>query len=416
MKVLHFSTSDVVGGAARAAFRLHHGLVDSGVHSRMLVQTKYGTDPLVAGSDTHMGRLFATLKYAVDSMPALFIRRGRGATFSPAIFPDRIACYAAGIAPDIIHLHWIAGGFLRIETLSDLNRPIVWTLHDMWPFTGGCHYDGGCSRYTDSCGCCPELKSTIGNDLSRHIWQRKAKAWRGVPMTIIAPSRWMAECAAASSLFSEADIRVIPNGINTALFRPSDRSIARGILGLPLDRRLILFGAMSPTGDPRKGFQHLLPAIKELANNGWGERVELLVYGESNSKKLPDFGMKIRYMGQVSDDAALALLNAAADVLVAPSTQDNLPNTVMEAMACGTPVVAFKIGGMVDMIDHRETGWLAHPFDHKDLARGIVHVIDDVNHREEMGVHAREKIVREYAENIVARRHIDLYEEIMRCN
>lgn len=416
MKVLHLSTSDIDGGAARAAFRLHQGLLGSGVRSQMLVQTKYGKDSLVSGSDTQIGRFVSKLKYVVDSMPAIFSRRSRGATFSPANFPDRVARHTSGIAPDIIHLHWIAGGFMRIETLSHLNGPIVWTLHDMWPFTGGCHYGGECIRYSGSCGCCPELNSSAENDLSRRIWKRKSRAWRGVPMTIITPSHWMAECATASSLFSEADIRVIPNGINTTLFHPSDRSIARNILGLPQDRRLILFGAMSPTGDLRKGFKYLLPAIKDLANNGWGESAELLVYGGSQSGKAPDFGMKTRYIGQVSDDSTLVLLNVAADVLVAPSIQDNLPNTVMEAMACGTPVVAFRIGGMPDMISHGETGWLAHPFDHKDLARGIVYVIENVSRREEMGIHAREKIVRDYAERIVARRHIDLYEELLGWN
>ncbi|OGU15536.1 MAG: hypothetical protein A2076_12775 [Geobacteraceae bacterium GWC2_53_11] len=412
MKVLHLSTSDMTGGAARAAFRLHRGLVESGIHSRMLVQNKSGTDTLVAGSDTRWGRYLAMLKYTVDSLPAIISRRGRGATFSPALFPDRIARHVAGIAPDINHLHWIAGGFMKVETLPHLHGPLVWTLHDMWPFTGGCHYSSECSRYTDSCGCCPALGSSAEDDLSRRIWQRKARAWRALPLTLITPSRWMAECAAMSSLFSEADIRVIPNGINTTLFHPGDRSMARKILGLPLDRRLILFGAMSPTSDPRKGLQHLLPALKDLANNGWGERAELLVYGGSLSEKTPDFGIKARPMGQVSDET-LVLLNCAADVLVAPSTQDNLPNTVMEAMACGTPAVAFKIGGMPDMIDHGESGWLAHPFDHKDLARGIIHVIENAGHREKMGKQARKKIVREYAENIVARRHINLYEELL---
>jgi len=158
--------------------------------------------------------------------------------------------------------------------------------------------------------------------------------------------------------FSDVTIKIIPNAINTMLFHPGDRLIARKILGLPLDRDLILFGAMSPTSDPRKGFQHLLPAIKELANNGWGERAELLVYGESLSVKMPDFGMKLRSMGRVSDDV-LVLLNVAADVFVAPSRQDNLPNTVMESLACATPVVAFNIGGMPDMIEHKKmAGWL----------------------------------------------------------
>lgn len=414
MKILHLSTNDAIGGAARAAFRLHRGLVGCGVHSSMLVQTKYSNDPLVSGSDTQIGRLVSIFKYLVDSTPAIVNRCGRGATFSPAILPDRILRYATRVAPDIVHLHWISGGFMRIETITDLDRPIVWTLHDMWPFTGGCHYDGECCRYTGSCGYCPELKSVANDDLSWRIWQRKVKAWRGVPMTIITPSRWMARCAASSSLFSEADIRVIPNGIDTSLFQPGDRSMARKTLGLPLDQRLILFGAMSPTSDPRKGFQHLLPAIRDLANNGWGENTELLVYGGGSSKEMPDFGMKAHYMGSVNDDTTLSLLNVAADVVVAPSVQENLSNTVMESMACGTPVVAFKIGGMVDMIDHCESGWLTHPFNHKDLARGIAYVIENDRRRERMGMHARKKIVREYAENIVARQHINLYEELLK--
>lgn len=413
MKVLHLSTSDINGGAARAAFRLHRGLLESGVHSRMLVQNKYGNDSFVTGSGSQLGRLVALLKYAVDSMPAILSRGSRGATFSSAILPDRLARNAARIAPDLIHLHWIAGGFIRIETLSHLNMPLVWTLHDMWPFTGGCHYGGECNRYTGSCGCCPELRSTVENDLSRRIWQRKAKAWQRVPMVIITPSHWMAECARASSLFAEADIRVIPNGINTTLFQPVDRSSARKKLGLPQDRLLILFGAMSPAGEHRKGFQYLQSALRELAANGWGERAELLVYGAKPPEKTPDFGMKARYMGQVSDDGVLRLINSAADVFVAPSIQDNLPNTVMEAMACGTPVVAFRIGGMPDMIDHGETGWLASPFDHKDLARGIIHVLENVGSDNKMGMRAREKTVGCFSEMITAQRHLDLYRELL---
>lgn len=417
MKVLHLSTTDMEGGAALAAFRLHQGLLGSGVRSRMLVQNKYGKDPSVTGPVTRVGRLVALMKYLVDSLPVKCSRRGsRGATFSPAIFPDRLARRTAAMAPDLIHLHWIAGGFMRLETLSQLKRPVVWTLHDMWPFTGGCHYSGACSRYAGSCGCCPELGSSVENDLSRRIWQRKDRAWRGVPLTIVAPSRWMAQCAKASSVFSEADIRIIPNGIDTTLFRPGDRSSARQALGLPQDRRLILFGAMSPTGDPRKGFSRLLPAIRELAGSGWGDCAELLIYGADDAQPKPDFGLKARYLGRVSAQEEMALLNAAADVVVAPSLQDNLPNTVMEALACGTPVVAFGIGGMVDMIDHCKTGWLADPFSHEDLARGIVYVTEDAGRREEMGRAAREKVMRNYALEIVARSHLELYAQLLQCS
>ncbi len=409
MKVLHLCSTDVVGGAALAAYRLHQGLSKGGTGSQMLVQNKYGQDPSVFGSSSWAGRQLAVAKYLVDASPAILSRRGRGATFSPASFPDRLPDEVARITPDLVHLHWICGGFVKIETLARLNRPIVWTVHDMWPFTGGCHYSGACRRYTGSCGCCPELGSDAENDLSRRVWQRKERAWRNLSITLVAPSRWMARCVGESSIFSRAEVMVIPNGIDTALFAPIDRSLAREMLGLPLDRKLILFGAISPTADLRKGFGHLLPAIKELASNGWGATTELVICGSDQSSPRPDFGMRARCIGHVSSQEKIALLNAAADVVVAPSVQDNLPNTVMEALACGTPVVAFRIGGMIDMVDHGKSGWLADPFDCGDLARGIMHVIGDAGRRAEMGRAAREKTMREFEIGNVARRYQELY-------
>lgn len=413
MKVLHLSTTDVEGGAARAAYRLHRGLLGCGVESRMLVQTKYGSDPLVSGAGTTIGRNAALLKYLADSLPVMLSRRRRGATFSPAGLPDRLAGKAAGMAPDLLHLHWTAGGFLRVETVGEFTAPVVWTLHDMWPFTGGCHYSAGCTRYTGSCGCCPQLDSSIEKDLSRRIWARKKRAWRQVPLTVIAPSRWMADCAKASSLFGTADIRVLPNGIDTTLFRPCSQTKARETLRLPQDKRLILFGAMDPTGDPRKGFQHLRHACRDLAGEGLAGSVELVVYGATPAGTPPDLGLKAHYLGRVTDDTTMALLYSAADVFVASSLEDNLPNTVMEALACGTPAVAFRVGGIVDLIEQGETGWLAEPFDHRELARGIVYLLEDALRRIAMGRRAREGVVRRFASEVVARRHLDLYQELL---
>jgi len=413
VKILHLSTTDREGGAALAANRLHRGLLGCQVDSRMLVQSKLGSDPTVTGSETALGRLAARVRYQLDSLPALISRRRRGTTFTPALLPDRLAGQIAGIAPDLVHLHWVAGGFLRLENLARFNRPLVWTLHDMWPFTGGCHYCGACRGYTGSCGFCPELDSSRESDLSRRIWRRKARAWRDLPLTIVAPSRWMAQCARESSLFAGARITVLPNGIDTSLFQPGDRRAAREILGLPQDRRLVLFGAMSPTAEPRKGFGHLRAALGELGAQGWGDRTELVVYGASDARHRPDFGLPTRYVGHVSDQARMALLNVAADLVVAPSAQDNLPNTVLEALSCGTPVVAFSIGGMPDLIEHGVTGWLCQPLDHQDLARGIAQVIGDPALRQTLGQQARAKVEREFSESLVARRHLELYEKLL---
>ena len=412
MKVLHLSARDIEGGAARAAYRLHRGLLNYDVYSRMHVQFKCDVDPLISGLEGRIGRFFAEISYLADSIPVFYSRYKRGNTFSPAILPDRVIRHVEMIAPDIIHLHWISGGFIRLETIPALKYPIVWTFHDMWPFTGGCHFSGECIRYSGSCGLCPELSSKREDDLSRKIWRRKAHAWQELPLTIIVPSLWMAQCVRMSSLFSQVETNVIPNCIDIKIFRPQSALKAREILGLPCDRQLILFGAMSPR-DPRKGFRHLLPAIKDLVKNGWGETTELIIFGTDKSRTKPDFGMKAYYMGHVCDEHTMALLYTAADVFVAPSIQDNLPNTVMEALACGTPVVAFNTGGMPEMIDHRETGWLAHPFDYRDIAKGIIHVIEDVERREIMGRLAREKVVRNYAEDIVIRQHMKLYDSLV---
>jgi len=303
---------------------------------------------------------------------------------------------------------------MRIETIPRLQFPIVWTLHDMWPFTGGCHYSSDCQKYTESCGVCPVLRSTSEIDLSRSVWRRKDSAWRDVNLTIITPSNWMAKCAADSSLFTERDIRVIPNPINTDVFRAdTDKFVARTSLGLPIDRDLILFGSMDATSDARKGFAQLKSSLHLLSKAGWGSRAELVVFGAEEPLVKPEFGMRTTYMGNLNDEIMIARLYCAADVFVAPSIQDNLPNTVMESLACGTPVVAFNIGGMSDMIEHEKTGWLSPPFDSNDMAQGIASILSDHDRRGPMANRARLKAEREYSEKVVANRHLSLYQELL---
>ena len=177
----------------------------------------------------------------------------------------------------MINLHWINGGYLKIGTIAKFKKPIVWTLHDMWAFTGGCHYNVDCTNYTTSCGNCPQLHSHKETDLSRWIWKRKARAWQNLNLTIVTPSHWLAKCAASSSLLKNVRIEVIPNGLDTKQYKPIEKSLARSILGLPEDKQLILFGAMSATSDPRKGFNFLQSALQNLSQSGWGEQVELVV-------------------------------------------------------------------------------------------------------------------------------------------
>jgi glycosyltransferase involved in cell wall biosynthesis len=212
-------------------------------------------------------------------------------------------------------------------------------------------------------------------------------------MTVIAPSRWMATLARESALLRRCRIETIPNGIDTAVFKPIDRRIAREILNLPLDRRLVLFGAMRATSDRRKGFEYLKAALDRIAVGPLRHVVELVVFGATAPRSPERFGLKTHYVGQINDEVALALLYASADAFVAPSRQDNLPNTVMEALACGTPCVAFRVGGLPDMIVDRENGYLAEPFVADDLAAGIIWLLEDEDRALRLSTNARETAV-----------------------
>jgi glycosyltransferase involved in cell wall biosynthesis len=414
MKVLMLNTYDEWGGAAKAAFRLNRGLQSIGVDSRLLVQCKTSDAKDVIGRKGPVARIAYGLRTVVGTMPVRLYPNKPVYNFSPALMPDGLAGKVAGIAPDIVHLHWLGAGFMRVETLSRLKKPLVWTLHDSWAFTGGCHMPYECVRYRETCGSCPVLGSRHEKDLSRWVWRRKKKAWRSQDLTLVTPSRWLAECAKTSSLFSNVRIEVIPNGLDLSTFKPIDKELARKQLGLPQHKKLILFGGIGSTSDPNKGFQFLLPALRSLAAKGWEQDAELMVFGSSEPDNAPTFGMKANYLGRLRDDARLALLYSAADVFMAPSMQENLPYTVMESMACGTPCVAFNQGGMSDLIDHEVTGYLAQPFEEDDLAKGIERFLKNDETRQEASFRCRRKIEDMFAFEKVAGRYVELYRTILK--
>ncbi len=413
MKILLLNTSDISGGAARAAYRLHRGLQTIGVDSQMLVQNKTSDDRTVNSPQTKPGKGWAKVRPTLNAIPLQFYRQRDRAPYSVQWLLERIAPKIAQINPDIINLHWICGGYLQIETLAKFNKPIVWTLHDMWAFTGGCHYSQECDRYTKSCGTCPQLYSNIDWDLSKWVWQRKAKAWKNLDLTIVTPSEWLAKCAKASSLFQDLPIKVIPNGIDTQKYKPVDKQLAKKLIGLSPDKQFILFGAVGATSDSRKGFHLLLPALQKLKYSQKQDQIELVIFGSSQPNNPPDFGFKVHYLGRFYDDISLALLYAAADVFVAPSIQDNLANTVMEALACGTPCVAFNIGGMPDMIEHKQNGYLAQSFEVEDLAEGIKWILADRQRHYKITQVARNKVEQCFTLEIQAQKYSKLLKSIL---
>lgn len=412
MKPLILSTSDR-GGAGRAAHRLHQGLRGTGIESQMLVQDKVGDDATVIEPSNKVNKGIAKLKPTLDKLPLQLYQQRDRTTYSVQWLPDKIATQVARFNPDIVNLHWINEGFVQIETLAKLNKPLVWTLHDMWAFTGGCHYNQECDRYTNSCGACPQLHSNKNWDLSRWIWERKAKAWQDLKLTIVTPSQWLAKCAISSSILQNQKIKVIPNGLETQTYKPIERHLARKILNLPDNKQLILFGAMNATSDLRKGFHLLQLALKSLHQSACAEQFELVVFGASQPVVETNFNFKTHYLGKLSDDISLTLIYSSADVFIAPSIQDNLPNTVMESLACGTPCVAFNIGGMSEMIEHQKNGYLAQPLNTEDLAQGIFWVLENRDRYQKLAHRSREKVEQEFTLELQAKRYLSLLKEVL---
>jgi glycosyltransferase involved in cell wall biosynthesis len=411
MKILMLNTFDEGGGAARAATRLLTGVRGLGIDADLLVQFKFGSASNVICNKSHLRNMTRRLKLFLGLLPVRIYPKRPELNFSPALIPDKLPAEISEINPDIIHLHWLGAGFLSVETLGRLDMPLVWTLHDSWPFTGGCHVPYDCVRYRRRCGACPVLGSAREKDLSRWTWNRKQKAWRDLNLTLVAPSRWLADCARSSSLFRDVRVEVIPNGLDTGMFQPGNKAECRDLLGLTKDKRIILFGAVQGTIDPNKGFHLLKPALQALGKDS--SDMLALVFGDSSSVEMPDLGMPVISRGIVHDDRTLAAIYSAADVFVAPSMLENLPNTVMEAMACGTPCVAFRQGGVPELVDHEMTGYLAQPYDADDLARGIAWVLEDRGRREELSIRARRKVESQFQQEQVAQQYLNLYAEIL---
>ena len=266
-----------------------------------------------------------------------------------------------------------------------------------------------CEGYKKCCGNCKVLASDKENDLSQRIHNRKAKVFGKLEnLTIIALSRWLATCAESSELLKDKHIMCLANPIDTEVFSPFDKLHARKLLNLPIDKKLILFGAMGATSDPRKGFSELSQALTLLKRDD----VELVVFGSSKPKTSQDFKYKTHYLGSLHDDVTLKVLYSAADVMVVPSLQENLSNAIMESLACGTPVIGFDIGGNSDLIGHQINGYLAKPFDSDDLAKGIEWILNAKNY-DQLCENAREKVVTTFDCQLVAKQYIEIYQHII---
>lgn len=372
MKILHISNSDIKGGAARAAYSVHKAQRYVGIDSTMLVQKKTGNDESVVQSTKSETAMF--LRRAVDYAFIKFLSKKQYGRFSFPYYGTDKSLNPLVKEADILNLHWINEGYFSFDTflkLAKLNKPIVWSLHDMWAFTGGCHYTGGCDKFQNGCGECPALVFSGTNDFSKKIFDRKREVFRKLNFTIAASSKWLADEAGKSPLFADTRIVVQPTPVDVGTFKPIETYKAREAFNLPKEKKLVLFVAMT-VSDKRKGFHLLKEALKKIKRAD----TELLILGSADEELTADLPFKANMLGRLSDKNQIAKCYASADLFAAPSLEDNLPNTVLESLACGTPVAAFNIGGMPDMIDHNATGYLAEPSSIDDLANGMAAILE----------------------------------------
>lgn len=421
MKVVTLSTKDSFGGAARVAFRLHEEINNLGVENLLLVNNKRTDSPTVRlASDFHDPLGHIEGKMMLLSLRYKESKRKRNWARYPDMQNKILSDIALSLLKnaldkipfDLIHMHWVGESYVDFTEFKSVKKPIIWTLHDCFSFTALCSYFEDCEKYKTHCGACPQLGSSKEKDFSYKVFEIKQERYSTLDFHIVTPSKWLAKAASESVLLRKYPISVIPNGLDTLVFKPEDKIEAKKSLSLQIGKKTILFGGISVMGDPRKGGNLLKEALRILASSEVAYDIELLIFG-AEQKNSEDFGFATKYLGYIADEEELCRAYNAADVMIVPSTHENLPNTILESLSCGTPVVAFDIGGNPDMIDHLENGYLAVPYDTADLAYGIKFCLSN-NTNNSLGLNARQKVLDNFRIEDVAKRYIELYNEILK--
>jgi glycosyltransferase involved in cell wall biosynthesis len=366
------------------------------------------------------GKITAAIPILAERYLAQWLTKASKTPFSIEFFGFNLHKHPLVKSADIIHIHWVNHGFLNAKSLANLallDKPVIWTFHDSNAFTGGCHVRYDCENFHRQCGNCPQLKWPGDNDLSHQNWKRKQKAYSKLHFQIIAPSRWMAQSVKDSSLMAIRKINVIPNTLDINTFKPYSKKEAKQILKINPDKFVILSGFMPSKNDKHKGTQYLIEALKELSARVEidNEQIEMVVFGNKNEDTAALMPFKTTYLGTINKDEYLAKCYSAADVFVAPSLEDNLPNTVMEALACATPVVAFHTGGIPDMVSHLHNGYLADYQSSTDLADGMEWLMFH-DSAVDVQKEARHRILQHFSPQVVANKHLDLYEKVLSEN
>ncbi len=415
MKIALINTSDLQGGAAIACYRLGEALEKSNeVSVKMVVKEKTSHSSFVINSNpSTLSEKLGKLNFALEK--ATFLRyesnKSMRFLFSHPNFGQDISTIPEIKEADILHFHWINKGFLSfssLEKLIALNKPIIWTLHDMWPFTGGCHYSASCKNYQDTCGNCFLLKNPKSNDISSKIWNKKKALYSEANLHIITCSAWLRGIASSSTLFNNLKVSNIPNTIDLNLFKPKAKAKETKA------KSTILFQAMN-INDKRKGLKYFIEALQIIENEHleFSKSIKLVIFGKNGSSQIDDLTFDVDYLGVLNTQQEIINAYHQSDVFVIPSLEDNLPNTIMEAMACGVPVVGFETGGIPEMVNHKKTGFIASQKNSRELAEGIMWTLENKERGIELSHNSRSKATKEYAHKVIANQYIEVYKSVL---
>ena len=415
MRVLIINTSERIGGAAIAANRLMEALKNNGIKAKMLVRDKQTDQISVVELKKSWWKVWQFIWERIVIWKANHFKKHNLFAVDIANTGTNITTLPEFTQADVIHLHWINQGMLSLADIRRIiqsGKPVVWTLHDMWPFTGICHYAGDCDRYTTQCHNCPQLYKGSKKDLSYRTFLKKKKLFEEAQITFVACSRWLEALARKSDLIKGQAVTNIPNAINTNLFKPRDKKQARERCHLPQTKKLLLFGSVKIT-DKRKGIDYLVEACHQIASAypDFSKELGVVVFGNQAGQYASLFPFPIYPMNYVSNEKELVDIYNAVDLYVTPSLQDNLPNTIVEAMACGIPCIGFNVGGIPQMIDHLHNGYVAEYQSAHDLANGIHWALTEGEY-ESLSEEACRKAVSSYSESTIAKRYVEIYNKV----